>query len=50
MNCSKVHVWGGISSKGTVSLEIFTENMNKELFKNILKKKREEMETLYPYG
>ncbi|KAL4467941.1 hypothetical protein ABPG72_022855 [Tetrahymena utriculariae] len=47
---TKLHVWGGISSRGTISLEIFTENMTKEIYKEILKKKRKQMEQLYPHG
>ena len=37
-NSSKVHVFGGISLKGKISLEIFEDNLNKELYLKILKK------------
>ena len=46
----KVHVWGAISSRGTVSLSIFKENMNSQMYVDILKKKTQEMKNLYPEG
>ena len=35
----KVNVWGGISIKEKFSIHFFTENMNSELYINILKEK-----------
>ena len=35
----KVHVWGGICTRGKVSLHIFTENLNGLLYKKILGRK-----------
>ena len=32
----KVHVWGAFCAKGTVSFHMFTENMNGELYREIL--------------
>ena len=46
----KVHVWGAISSRGKISLEIFTNNMTGESYTNILKKKSPEMHMMYPEG
>ena len=46
----KVHVWGAISLRGTVSLEIFEDNMDAALYRNILQKKKRFMEGLYPEG
>ena len=34
----KVNAWGGISINGKIDLYFFTENMNSELYINILKK------------
>ena len=39
----KVNAWGGISINGRISLYFFTENMNNELYINILKEKLPEM-------
>ena len=39
----KVNAWDGISIKGKISLYFFTENMNSELYINILKEKLLEM-------
>ena len=46
----KVHVWGGISLRGTTRLEIFEENMNGELYRDILQKHYKDMKKLYPEG
>ena len=39
----KVNAWGGISINGKIDLYFFTENMNSELYINILKEKLSEM-------
>ena len=39
----KVNVWGGIWLNGKVSLRFFNENMNTDLYINILKEKNNEM-------
>ena len=39
----KVNAWGGISINGKINLYFFTENMNSELYINILKEKLSEM-------
>ena len=39
----KVNTWGGISINGKIILSFFTENMNGELYINILKAKLPEM-------
>ena len=46
----KVHLWGVISSRGTISLSTFKENMNSQIYVDILKKKTKEMKDLYPEG
>ena len=46
----KLHVWGGISSRGVVSLHIFEENLTARLDGDILKSKMDEINDLHPEG
>ncbi|KAL4512312.1 hypothetical protein ABPG72_005314 [Tetrahymena utriculariae] len=46
----KVNCWGGISYEGATSLHIFEGSLNKEVYQEILEKRMEEMESLYPDG
>ena len=46
----KVNVWGGIWLNGKVSLRFFNENMNTDLYINILKEKNNEMNKIYGKG
>ncbi|KAL4500898.1 hypothetical protein ABPG72_020132 [Tetrahymena utriculariae] len=46
----KLHVWGAISYRGAISLDLFEENLTAENYINILKKKRRLMNQLYPEG
>lgn len=46
----KVHLWGGITKRGALKLEIFEENLVAEDYVKILKKKKIEMDHLYPEG
>ena len=46
----KVHVWGAITSRGAISLEIFEENLNSSRYLAILKKKRKELRKKLPEG
>ena len=49
-NGPKIHVWGAISSRGALSLEIFDHDLNSQHYLEILKKKKKEMEELFPEG
>jgi transposase len=46
----KINVWGGISSIGTVTLDIFESNLTSEMYVDILSERLEEFESLYPDG
>jgi len=46
----KLQVWGGISTEGALTLEIFEGNMNGERYLKILRKKAREMHKLFPNG
>ena len=46
----KVHVWGAITSRGAISLEIFDENLNSDHYLAILKKKLPEIKEKFPEG
>jgi len=46
----KVNCWGAISSRGSTSLHIYTENLGAPLYQNIIAKHKTEMELLYPEG
>lgn len=46
----KVHCWGGITARGALRIEIFSENLKAPKYKKILQKKIGEMDTLYPEG
>ena len=46
----KVNVWGGIWLNGKVSLRFFNENMNTDLYINILKEKNNEMNLICGKG
>ena len=41
-----VNVWAGISKWGKTSIQLFTENMTKELYVSIMEKRLKEMETM----
>ena len=41
-----VNVWAGISKGGKTSIQLFTENMTKELYVSIMEKLLKEMETM----
>ena len=41
-----VNVWAGISKGGKTSIQLFTENMTKELYVSIMEKRLKEMETM----
>ena len=45
-----MHVWGAITSRGAISLEIFEENLNSSRYLAILKKKRKELRKKLPEG
>jgi len=47
---TKVHVWGAISSRGTISLSLFEENLNAALYVNILQSKMREINAKFPEG
>ena len=38
-HCPKIHIWGAISSRGALSLEIFDHDLNSQHYLKILKKK-----------
>ena len=42
----KVNAWAGISKGGKTSIQLFTENMTKELYVNIMEKHLKEMERM----
>jgi hypothetical protein len=46
----KLHLWGAITARGAISLEIFEENLNAQRYLAILKKKKGEIDALYPDG
>jgi len=46
-NIPKLQVWGAICSRGKVSLKIFTENMDAELYTKILEEKLPEVKKLF---
>lgn len=46
----KVHCWGGISARGALTLEIFSENLDSEDYLKILRRKIPEIQELYPDG
>ena len=46
----KVNVWGGISLNWNISLRFFNENMNTDLYLDILKEKKSEMRNLWGKG
>ena len=50
VHSGKIHVWGGISSRGTITLRLFRDNMDSEIYVDILKKRINEMNRLYPEG
>ena len=41
-----VNVWAGISKVGKTSIQLFTENMTKELYVSIMEKRLKEIETM----
>ena len=41
-----VNVWAGISKGGKTSIQLFTENMTKELYVSIMEKRLKEMERM----
>ena len=41
-----VNVWAGISKGGKTNIQLFTENMTKELYVSIMEKRLKEMETM----
>ena len=41
-----VNVWPDISKGGKTSIQLFTENMTKELYVSIMEKRLKEMETI----
>jgi hypothetical protein len=46
----KLQVWGGITTEGALTLEIFEGTMDGERYLKILKKKAKEMHRLFPDG
>lgn len=46
----KIHVWGAISLRGALNLEIFEDNLTSDRYVEILKKKFKKMKELYPEG
>ena len=42
----KVNAWAGISKGGKTSIQLFTENMTKELYVSIMEKHLKEMERM----
>jgi len=46
----KVHVWGGITARGALGIEVFEENLKSSKYINIVKKKQKELDRLYPEG
>ena len=45
-NLNKVNAWAGFRIDGKTSIQLFTNNMNKELFVSIIEKHYGEMETM----
>ena len=50
IHSKKLHVWGAISSKGTVSLSLFEDNMDGDLYRKIIRGKTNEMSRMFPEG
>ena len=46
----KLHVWGAITSRGALKLEIFEEALKSDHYLRIMQKKRPELQKLYPEG
>ncbi|KAL4469102.1 hypothetical protein ABPG72_005872 [Tetrahymena utriculariae] len=46
----KLNCWAAISRVGATSLHIFQENLNQQVYQDILKEHKSEMEKLYPKG
>jgi transposase-like protein len=47
---AKLHLWGAISARGATRLEIFEGNLNSDRYIEILKRKKKDMDKLYPEG
>ena len=46
----KLECWGAISAQGATSLDIYKRNMNGDLYREVIKRHRAEMENLYADG
>lgn len=46
----KLHAWGAISVKGTTKLELFTDNLKAVGYLKILRRRKRDMDALYPEG
>lgn len=46
----KLTCWGAVSAHGATSLEIYEKSLNGELYKQLIKRHKGEMERLYPSG
>lgn len=46
----KLNCWGGICFNGATSLHIFKENLNKDLYEEIIEEHKGEMDDLFPDG
>jgi len=46
----KVHLWGGITSRGDLTLEVFEENLESDRYVKIMKKKKQELNQMFPEG
>ena len=46
----KIHCWGGITARGALRLEIFEKNLEAKGYLKIIKRKKVEMDQLYPDG
>jgi len=46
----KIHVWGGITARGPLKLEVFESNLIAEDYIKIVKRKVKEMDDIYPEG
>lgn len=45
----KIHIWGGMSARGTLSLTIFQDNLNGQKYEKIIRSKQREMDAMYPH-
>lgn len=49
-DCVKLNCWGAISAQGATSLDIYETGLNGDLYQQVIKRHKAEMEKLYPDG